>query len=110
MNDSTLKPDEGIGLKLSDDMKQRRILLLYHDSEPHCREPLEANVKTQLKKLEHPCERITIDHRDDGGNERPAPPVAHGLRRLCLSRRAEEGTRHSLIFKCDQITKLGYHD
>ena len=110
MKNSTLKPDEGIGLKLSDDMTQRATLLLYHDNEPHCREPLEANAKTQLKKLEHPCERITIDYRDDSGNERPDLPAAHGWRHLSLSRRAEEGTRHSLTFKRDQVTKLGHHD
>ena len=110
MKNSTLKPDEGIGLKLSDDMTQRGILLLYHDSEPHCREPLEANAKTQLKQLEHPCERITEDYQNGHENERPDPPAPHGWRCLRLSRRPEERTRYSLIFKCNQVTKLGHHD
>jgi hypothetical protein len=110
MKNSTLKPDEDIGLKLSDDMKQRDYLLLYHDSEPYCREPLEANATTQLEKLEHPCERITDDYRGGGGNERLDPPAAHGWRRLHLSRCAEERTRYSLTFKRDQVTKLAHHD
>ncbi|GAB7017604.1 hypothetical protein JCM18750_04650 [Halostagnicola bangensis] len=110
MKNSTLKPDEDIGLKLSDDMKQREILLLSDASEPHCRELLQANAKTQLEKLEHPCERITDDYRDGCGDRRPDPPAAHGWRRHCLSRCAEERTRHSLTFKRDQVTKLGYHD
>ena len=91
-------------------MVQRDILLLANDSEPHCRELLEANAKTQPEEVEHPSERITDDYRDGGGNERPDPPAAHGWRRLRLSRRAEERTRYLLTFKSDEVTKLGYRD
>jgi len=110
MKNSTLKPDEDIGLKLSDDMKQRDILLLYHDSETRGRDLLKANAKTKSEKLEHSCQRITDVYRDGDESERPDPPVVHGWRRLCLSRLAEECTRHSLTFKREEVTKLGQHD
>lgn len=110
MKKSILKPDEGIGLKLLDELELMDILLLSDDSEPRCRKLLEAKAKTQPEEVEHPCERITEDYQNGHENERPDPPAPHGWRCLRLSRRPEERTRYSLIFKRDQVTKLGYHD
>ncbi|WP_254767588.1 hypothetical protein [Salinilacihabitans rarus] len=110
MKNSTPKPDEGIGLKLLDEIAQMDILLLSDDSEPLYRELLGANAKTKPEEVEHPCEKITGEYRDGGGNERPDPPAAHGWRRIRLSRRAEERTRYSLTLKCDKVSKPGYHD
>lgn len=59
MNNLTLKPDEGIGLKLSSEIKQMDVLLLPEDIGPLCRELLNAKAKHNRRGGRLP----RVDHR-----------------------------------------------
>lgn len=85
MKNSTLKPDEGIGLNLSIEINQMDDPMLPKEIEPPWRELLDAKAKTQPDEMEHSREWITIDYRLGDGDEHPDMPAVHGRHRLQAS-------------------------
>jgi len=55
---------EGIGLRLLNEIGGMSVLLLPEDTEPLCRELLDAKAKTRPEDVEHSREWITEDYRE----------------------------------------------